>query len=124
MLNISEAQFEEIVGEAVDALPEKYFNKLNNVAITASDFPSGEQMRKTNTSNKYGLLGLYEGYIQSSRKNLGVVTPDKITIFRMPILQSCSNVEECRNRVLSTLKHEIAHHFGSDEKGARKASKH
>ncbi|MFH1281452.1 MAG: metallopeptidase family protein [Candidatus Omnitrophota bacterium] len=121
-MNIDEQKFAEIVNEAIDALPEAIQKKMHNVAILVEDFPTPAQMHKLSIRSKYGLFGLYEGYIQSSRRNFGPVTPDKITIFRMPIIKSCSTIESCRQRIISTVKHEIAHHFGSDEKGARKAT--
>ena len=119
----SEVEFEQIVSEAIDELSKKFKAKMNNVAILIEEFPSPEILREYGIRSKYGLYGLYEGYVQSSRRNVGVVTPDIITIFRMPILKSCRNRKECQQKIIETVKHEIAHHFGSDEPGARKASK-
>ena len=123
-MNIPPEQFEKIVEEALDNLPDKFKAKLHNVAIVIADFPTSEQLGKTKKDNKYSLLGLYEGVIQSRRLNFGVVLPDKITIFRVPLMQTSNNLEECKKNIVDTVKHEIAHHFGSDEKGARKAAKH
>lgn len=117
---ISEEKFEKIVAETLDGLPKDFLKHINNLAIMVEDFASPEQLSKQGIKSKYGLLGLYEGYVQSRRTNEGVVLPDKITIFRVPICQSCSTEKECRERIVNTVKHEIAHHFGSDEKGARK----
>ena len=122
-MNLSQEQFEKIVAEAIDELPEKFKKKMHNVAIMVEDFPSPEQRRSLNIKNKYGLLGLFEGHRQSSRRNFGPVLPDRITIFRVPILNSCSDIAGCRAQIISTVKHEIAHHFGSGEVGARKASR-
>ncbi|HOZ55655.1 MAG: Possibl zinc metallo-peptidase [Parcubacteria group bacterium ADurb.Bin316] len=123
-MNIPQEQFEKIVEEALDNLPNKFKEKMHNVAIVIADFPTSEQLGKTKKYNKYSLLGLYEGVIQSRRLNFGVVLPDKITIFRVPLMQTSSNTEDCKKNIIDTVKHEIAHHFGSDEKGARKAAKH
>jgi predicted Zn-dependent protease with MMP-like domain len=120
---IEKEQFEKMVAEAIDELPEMFLAHINNLAIMVENFPNGEQMAKQKVKDKYGLLGLYEGHVQSRRLNFGMVLPDKITIFRMPICQSCSTEEACRQRIKDTVKHEIAHHFGSGEKGARKAGK-
>jgi predicted Zn-dependent protease with MMP-like domain len=122
-MNIPQEQFEKIVSEALDNLPEKYKAKMHNVAILVEDFPTREQLGKTKNSNQYSLLGLYEGFIQSRRLNFGPVLPDKITIFRVPLMQTSDNIEECKKNIIDTVKHEIAHHFGSDEKGARRAAK-
>jgi len=118
----SEEEFEQIVSEAIDELPEKFRAKMNNVAILIEEFPSSKTLREYGIRSKYGLFGLYEGYVQSSCRNVGVVTPDMITIFRMPILRSCRTRKECQQKIIETVKHEIAHHFGSGEPGARKAS--
>ncbi|OGF25819.1 hypothetical protein A2303_07555 [Candidatus Falkowbacteria bacterium RIFOXYB2_FULL_47_14] len=122
-MQIDQASFEKIVAEAIDGLPEKFLKRMHNVAILVEDFPTTEQRKSLRIRDKYGLLGLFEGYHQSSRQNFGPVLPDRITLFRVPIMQSCSTPDECRAQITDTLKHEIAHHFGSDEKGARKAGK-
>ena len=121
---LSREEFEKLTGEAYDHLQEKYKSRINNLVILVEDFPSAEQMKKVNVSSKYGLLGLYEGHVQSRRINVGVVLPDKITLFYMPIAQSCSDTKTCEERIEKTLRHEIAHHFGSDEEGARKSANH
>jgi len=121
---MSKEKFEELVSAALDSLSEKFKKKLHNVAILIEDFSSKEQTKKMKLGNQYALLGLYEGVIQSRRLNYGPVLPDRITIFKEPILLSCGSENECRERIVNTVRHEIAHHFGSDEKGARKAGKH
>jgi len=119
-MSISQEQFEDIVDEAIESLPDKFKDKMHNVAIMVEDWPSHAQLRKLGIGSKYSLFGLYEGYRQASRRN---VLPDRITIFRMPIIHSCRTPNACRNQIISTVKHEIAHHFGSDEIGARKAGR-
>ncbi|HAM88566.1 MAG: hypothetical protein US83_C0011G0027 [Candidatus Falkowbacteria bacterium GW2011_GWC2_38_22] len=119
---ITVEQFEEIVAEAFDALPKNIKEKMYNVAIMTEDLPTDEQLGKLGNNEKYSLFGLYEGHIQSSRIYVGAVLPDKITLFRLPIMKSCDDITAIKQRVASTLKHEIAHHFGSDEKGARRAT--
>jgi predicted Zn-dependent protease with MMP-like domain len=62
------------------------------------------------------LLGLYEGVPQTRRTtHYGLVLPDKITLFRRPILAVCRTPEEVRERVRSVVIHELAHHFGIDD---------
>jgi predicted Zn-dependent protease with MMP-like domain len=122
-MNIDQQQFEQIVSEALDSLPERFRERINNLAVLVEDFPNKDQMRDMKLRDRFGLFGLYEGYVQSSRHNFGPVLPDRITIFRVPIIESCDTTEECRMRIIETVKHEIAHHFGSDEKGARQAAK-
>lgn len=120
-MNISHEQFEQYVADVLDALPDNFKDKLHNVAILIEERPTREQMDKVDIKNDYELLGLFEGYIQSKRINFGPVLPDRISIFRKNILDRCSNENEIKQAVRSTVLHEIAHHFGSDEKGAQKA---
>jgi predicted Zn-dependent protease with MMP-like domain len=122
-MHLSNEQFEELVGEALDNLPENFKDKMNNVALLVEDYPTKEQTKKLHIGSQYALFGLYEGHIQSKRLNFGPILPDKITIFRKPILKNCDSLEECRQKVANTVRHEIAHHFGSDEEGARNAAK-
>lgn len=121
MLNINQQEFEKKVEEALENLPEKFKNKLNNVAIFVEDEPTDEQLNKVKLRRGDLLFGLFEGYAQAKRLNFGPVLPDRITIFRKAILSQCLNENELKQKIVSTVKHEIAHHFGSDEKGAAKA---
>ncbi|MBI4779047.1 metallopeptidase family protein [Candidatus Falkowbacteria bacterium] len=123
MLDINKQEFEKIIAEALEGLPEKFKNKLNNVAIFAEDEPTDEQLNKIRLKRGDILFGLFEGYSQAKRLNIGPVLPDRITIFREAILSQSDNQAELKQKIISTVKHEIAHHFGSDEKGAAKAGK-
>jgi len=123
MLNINKQEFEKIVEQTLDSLPEKFKARLNNVAIFAEDEPTSEQLEKVNLKRNDILFGLFEGYSQAKRLNFGPVLPDRITIFRKAILSQSDNAAELKQKIISTVKHEIAHHFGSDEKGASKAGK-
>lgn len=122
-MNIPQEQFDKYVEEAFDALPEDVHIHLNNVAILVEDYPTKEQLGKTKLPNNLTLYGLFEGYAQSARLNFGAVLPDRITIFRKAIMHNCATEEDIKKQVTSTLKHEIAHHFGSSEKGAKLAGK-
>ena len=123
MLDIDRQKFEAIVNLALESLPDKFKSKLNNVAIFMEDETTAEQLRKANLRRGDLLFGLFEGYAQARKLNFGPVLPDRITIFSRAILSQVSNFDQAKNKIISTVKHEIAHHFGSDEKGAAKASR-
>ena len=123
MLDINKQKFEKIIEWALENLPEKFRDKLNNIAIFAEDEPTEEQLKKVNLKRGDLLFGLFEGYAQAKRLNFGPVLPDRITIFRRAILSQSDSAAELKKKIISTVKHEIAHHFGSDEKGAAKAGK-
>lgn len=122
-MNISDEKFELIVSEAINNLPENFKKKLHNVAILIENFPSQTQLKKLGVRGDYLLFGLFEGYIQSKRLNFGPVLPDRITIFKKAICSQSVDENDLKKIIESTVRHEIAHHFGSDEKGARKASR-
>lgn len=122
-MKLSSEQFNKYVEEAFDSLPQEVKNKLNNVAILVEDHPIKDQLKKIKLSKDMALFGLFEGYSQAKRLNFGPVLPDRITLFRKAILNHCDSADELKKQIASTLKHEIAHHFGSDEKGAGRASK-
>lgn len=122
-MEVSSAQFDKYLEEAFDQLPEDVKERLNNVAILVENHPDADQLKKAQISKDSLLFGLFEGYGQSKRINFGPVLPDRITIFRKAIMKCSSNEQELKQKIYDTLMHEIAHHFGSDEAGARKASK-
>lgn len=124
-MEISKEQFESWVAEAIDSVPEKFREKINNLTFFVEDYPSEEQLKKARLSGRSGvlLLGLYEGYHQSQRLNVGPVFPDRITLFKKSLESLCVAEEDLKKQIFQTVQHEIAHHFGSDEPGARKASR-
>jgi predicted Zn-dependent protease with MMP-like domain len=123
-MQVAKKQFEKWVAEAIDKVPEKFQERINNLNFFVADYPTREQLKKVKLSGKrnFLLLGLYEGYHQSQRLNSGPVFPDQITIFKKPLESLCATEAELKKQIFETVRHEIAHHFGSDETGAQKAS--
>jgi len=80
-------------------------------------------LRKLRVRGSLIIFGLYEGVPQTKRGNYGQVLPDKITIFQKPIEEFAHSEEEIKEIVKNTVWHEIAHHFGMDEKRVRAAEK-
>ena len=104
---MSVERFEELVSDALDTVPDGLIQLLDNVVILVADeSPPGEPE----------LLGLYEGYALTARgSDYGGVLPDRIMIYRNPILRMCSSEEDVVREVRVTVVHEIAHHFGIDD---------
>ena len=114
-------RFEELVIAAIEQLPPEFQGKLENVDILVEDWPSKAQIRTLRLGHKGQLLGLYEGIPQTRRGNAyNLVLPDKITIFQKPIEAICHSESEIQAEIGSVVRHEIAHHFGTDEKTIRK----
>lgn len=104
---MSRARFEELVGDALDLVPEELLKLMDNVVVLVEDNPDGAEGN---------LLGLYEGYALTSRGwDYAGVLPDRITIFRNPTLGICDTEEDVIDEVATTVVHEIAHHFGIDD---------
>jgi len=123
---MDDSDFERIISEAVAGLPQEFKGKLNNVAIVAADFPTSRQLEVLARRGERGLLlGLYEGIPQTKRRNYGVgpTLPDKITIFKYPLLQISRSYEEAAENIRNTVIHEIAHHFGFSEEQIKKAKR-
>jgi len=113
--------FEKLVKEGISAIPKKFLEKLDNVDIVIEEEPTRAQLKKLRIGNGYSLFGLYEGIPKTKRWEYGQVLPDKITIFKNPIEELARSEEEIRKIVKDTVWHEIAHHFGMDEKKVREA---
>lgn len=105
MQPLSEDRFSDLVSQALDELPDALWDQLNNVAVVVEDANADEP----------GLLGLYEGIPQTERWDYAGELPDKISVYRLPLCEMCSDEDELVEEVKITVVHEIAHHLGIDE---------
>ena len=107
MLEMSREAFEDLVAEALDEIPDELARLVDNVVfVVEDDVPEGEEP----------LLGLYEGVPLTERGSwYAGVLPDRITIYRNPILEICDTEDDVLDEVHITVVHEIAHHFGIDD---------
>jgi predicted Zn-dependent protease with MMP-like domain len=106
-VEMSRERFEELVGEALDEVPPELLRHLDNVVVLVEDDPPPEDP---------DLLGLYEGIDLTRRGwDYGGALPDRIFIFRNPILTMCEDEDDVVDEVAVTVVHEIAHHFGIDD---------
>ncbi len=113
-MNISTKKFEELVAQAVERIPEPYKNRLENVAFLLEDEPSSEQRQRLNLYPNETLFGLYEGVPLPQRGGALKTLPDKITIFKNPLLTASSSIEELKENIRHTVWHEVAHYYGLD----------
>lgn len=114
MIEISDQQFEDLIGQALDELPEEYVKRLlANVAVTWADEPTLEQRQKLNLRDDQSLFGLYEGLPLTERySGSNKITPDVITIFKIPITGYSHDMASLKNQIKRTVWHEMAHYFG------------
>jgi predicted Zn-dependent protease with MMP-like domain len=107
VLEVTAAEFEELVAEALDAIPAELSRVIDNVVVLVEDEAPGESP---------GLLGLYEGTPLTERDGwYAGVLPDTIRLFRLPILRICDSYDDVVDEVQVTVVHEVAHHFGIDD---------
>jgi len=113
---MEDSKFETLIEKAIDSLPSEFKLKLENVSIVMAEWPTTLQMKK-HVGEGGLLLGLYEGIPHVKRGNYGIggPLPDKITIFKIPILMIAKSEEDIERQVRETVLHEIAHHFGMDD---------
>ncbi|MHC4446039.1 MAG: metallopeptidase family protein [Planctomycetota bacterium] len=118
MVKFSPEEFEQLVIQALDDLPGFFQEKLQNVEVVVADWPTEAERRAVGLKPGQLLFGLYQGVPLTRRtSHYGLVLPDKITIYRLPIERVCRTPEEIIRRVQRTVKHELAHHFGiSDDR--------
>jgi predicted Zn-dependent protease with MMP-like domain len=106
--------FEAMVFDALDALPEAFRARLGSVAVVIEDEATPEQLA---IGHAAGLYGLYQGVPRTAWGADQAPIPSKITIFRRPHLQRYGTGPALSAGVAATVRHEVAHHFGiSDER--------
>lgn len=112
MFEIDDEQFSALIAEVMDELPQEHMAAVKNVAIVYADEPTDEQRKNLKLRGDQTLFGLYEGVPLVRRQGMTHFPPDKITIFKLPLLAAASSYAELRAQVKHTLWHEIAHYFG------------
>lgn len=113
---IKKEQFEELVVKAISELPEYFRKKMENVTIHIEDFPDKKTLKELGHTSPYSLLGLYQG-VPVTRRGIHYrnVMPDRITIFRKPILNKNKNPQAIKDDIKRVVLHEIGHYFGLSE---------
>jgi predicted Zn-dependent protease with MMP-like domain len=105
-VTMSDERFDELVGDALDLIPEQLTRAIDNVVVLVE--PSDPE--------EPGLLGVYQGIALTERdSHYGGSLPDTITIYRDPILAICNTDDEVVEEVAITVIHEVAHYFGIEE---------
>jgi predicted Zn-dependent protease with MMP-like domain len=100
------ARFEELVADALDEIPTELTRLMDNVVVLVDERNPDEP----------DLLGLYEGVALTERgTDYAGMLPDRIFVYRVPILAVCDTEDDVVDEVAVTVVHEIAHHFGIDD---------
>jgi predicted Zn-dependent protease with MMP-like domain len=106
-LDLTAAEFEKIVIDELDELPDEMVEGLENLVFVTEDRPADGSL---------DLLGLYEGVALTERGQYGFgELPDRIVLYREPLLAVAETLDELRDEIHITLVHEIAHFYGIDD---------
>jgi predicted Zn-dependent protease with MMP-like domain len=118
LLKINERTlFSDAVADAVEEVPEEFQRYLENVEIFVEDFADANTLNSLGMDSPWQLLGLYVG-VPHDRKSVFYVAPvpDRIFLYRRPILHAAGRKESIMEKIREVLIHEIGHHFGFSEK--------
>ncbi|HOM94308.1 MAG TPA: metallopeptidase family protein [Candidatus Saccharicenans sp.] len=109
-MKLTRDRFQQLVQEAMKAIPRKYLKQIKNVAILVEDYPPPGQ----------NLLGLYHGVPLNHRGSYyGNVPPDVIVLYKVPIESLGASEDAVREKIEEVLLHEIGHYFGLGEETLR-----
>jgi predicted Zn-dependent protease with MMP-like domain len=117
MARISITKFRELVGEALDQLPAEWAERLDNVVVVVEEEPSPEDLAGVGLDPRSGaeLLGLYQGVPLDERGVYYSSLPDRVVIYRGPVLRAARSRQDVVRVIQETVLHELGHHFGLAE---------
>ena len=124
MLNLSDPEFDKLIAWAIDKIPQPYKDHLDNIAFLVEDQPTPEQRVRLHLYPNETLFGLYEGVPLPQRGGVTKLLPDKITVFKGPILAVSQNLADLKEKIYHTLWHEVAHYYGLDHDRIHELEKH
>lgn len=114
-MRLSDEEFDQVIQQAIDELPEQFLEHLDEVLIDVMEVPDRQMLHETRAS-RHGLLGLYRGVpLPDKGIDRPIEMPARIILFKRNIERICRNREEVIEQIRITLLHEIGHHFGFDE---------
>ena len=111
MINMASREFMRLVRQAYREMPPQVINALDNIDVVVEEWPVPEDV----INGEGTLFGLYQGVPLTEREGGDPMLPDRIAIYRQPILRSCSTKTEAEHEIKVTLWHEIGHYLGMSE---------
>jgi predicted Zn-dependent protease with MMP-like domain len=113
-MQLSRAQFEELVEEAISQLPDQFADLLENVVLVVEEEPTDEDLAVLGDDvDEDELLGIYRGVARTRRTyDMLPILPDQIAVFRGPILRVAGSRRAAIREIRETVIHELGHYFG------------
>ena len=120
---MTEQEFREIAEDEWTKVPERFRERIKNLALLIEDEPSAEVREQEGLEEGETLLGLYHGIPNTERGSeygVGVTLPDTITLYRLPLIEEAESIDRefrqaMRIAIRETIWHELAHYFGHPE---------
>jgi predicted Zn-dependent protease with MMP-like domain len=114
---LTRAEFERVVEDALESLPKRFADLVENVVIAVEDEPSHDDVAglKHDAGVHSELLGIYRGVPLMGRTHNMPMLPDKIVVFRGPINRVVDTRHEAVEQVRATVIHEFGHYFGLED---------
>ena len=113
MINMTNREFVRLVRQAYREMPDHVIQALDNVDVVVEEWPGPDE--EDLLGGEVTLFGLYSGVPLTDREGGDPMLPDRIAIYRQPILRSCSSRTEAEHEIKVTLWHEIGHYLGMSE---------
>jgi len=114
-MRVPPEEFEALVEQALEGLPDDFADLLDNVAVMVEEEPDPEDLEAMGFEPEEEIFGLYQGVPLSQRDSFYSALPDRVIIYRGPILRHCRDRREVIREVRDTVVHELGHHFGMEE---------
>ncbi len=118
-MRVSREEFEALVEQALEQLPEEFREALDNVAVMVEEEPDEEDLEGVGIDpddpDRDELFGLYQGTPLTERDGFYSALPDRVLIYRGPILRACDTRREVIREIRDTVQHELGHYFGLEE---------
>ena len=118
-MRVSRDEFEVLVEQALEQLPDDFKAALENVAVMVQEEPSEEDLEEVGIDpddpDRDELFGLYQGVPLTERDSFYSALPDRVLVFRGPILRGCETRRQVLREIRETVQHELGHYFGMEE---------
>jgi predicted Zn-dependent protease with MMP-like domain len=114
---LSHSEFERVVAEALESLPKRFADLVENVAISVEEEPTADDLAsiEDDADGDSEILGIYRGVALTERTHDAPLLPDEIAVFRGPINRIARSRAEAVDEVRETVIHELGHYFGLDD---------
>lgn len=115
-MSLTTEEFEEVIIATMEQLPAQFQRRLDNVDIVLEEYADPQTLYVAGVRHREELLGFYHGVPLTERtQGYTMLAPDKISIYRQPILHYYRTPDAIREGIRHTVLHELAHYFGIDD---------